>query len=166
MVLRFGRAKFLVKELCYPRNDSVLKIHDEEKQMLSSNSLIESDSECRICRSTDYTEDNPLISPCKCSGSIKYIHIECIRAWYETKMTRYENNSTISYTIKGLKCEICQQEFYTEFTCNGIQYDLVNLSRSKANPFLLLESIGYENLKIIYICKLSPDTVLAIVFFL
>jgi hypothetical protein len=29
---------------------------------------------CRICLCEDQEEDNPLISPCKCSGSMRLIH--------------------------------------------------------------------------------------------
>ena len=32
---------------------------------------------CRICLSED-EPDNPIISPCKCTGSVKYIHLSCI----------------------------------------------------------------------------------------
>ena len=49
-------------------------------------SLIESGKSnrvaCRICLGDE--EDsikNPLISPCKCLGSLKYIHIDCLKKW-------------------------------------------------------------------------------------
>lgn len=32
--------------------------------------------ECRICLEED--ERNNLIVPCKCNGSIKYVHLECL----------------------------------------------------------------------------------------
>lgn len=41
------------------------------------------ESVCRIC----YSEMNPvtqardLISPCKCSGSVKYVHFTCLKMW-------------------------------------------------------------------------------------
>ena len=34
---------------------------------------------CRICLDTDYdVKENPLIAPCKCAGTMKYIHIKCL----------------------------------------------------------------------------------------
>jgi E3 ubiquitin-protein ligase DOA10 len=34
---------------------------------------------CRICLDSDYDSmTNPLISPCKCAGTMKYIHIRCL----------------------------------------------------------------------------------------
>ncbi len=36
--------------------------------------------ECRFC-----FEDGQLISPCKCSGSQKWIHETCLKKWYEMK---------------------------------------------------------------------------------
>jgi hypothetical protein len=40
---------------------------------------------CRICLCDEKpgTEDNqnPMISPCKCTGTMRYIHLECLREW-------------------------------------------------------------------------------------
>ncbi|VDN84385.1 unnamed protein product [Brugia pahangi] len=35
---------------------------------------------CRICHSFGSSED-PLISPCRCTGSLKYVHISCLLHW-------------------------------------------------------------------------------------
>eukprot|EP00976_Prorocentrum_cordatum_P075145 1181802-Prorocentrum_minimum.AAC.1 len=40
----------------------------------------EEEEVCRICRS-EGTEDNPLHYPCACSGSIKYVHQDCLLQW-------------------------------------------------------------------------------------
>lgn len=37
-------------------------------------------NQCRIC----LEESNNLISPCKCRGSSKYVHFECLEHWRET----------------------------------------------------------------------------------
>ena len=39
---------------------------------------------CRICLSEE-EEDNPLICPCKCAGSMGQIHVECLRSWLNSK---------------------------------------------------------------------------------
>ena len=35
---------------------------------------------CRICRCEEEV-GRPLFHPCKCSGSIKYVHNDCLEAW-------------------------------------------------------------------------------------
>lgn len=52
---------------------------------------------CRICRS-EGTEQEPLFHPCKCSGSIKYVHEECLMEWLKRS-----NNSSV--------CELCKTPF-------------------------------------------------------
>ena len=37
---------------------------------------------CRICLNEQFTEDNPLVSPCKCAGTMQNVHIACLRGWY------------------------------------------------------------------------------------
>ncbi|KAF2867421.1 hypothetical protein BDV95DRAFT_582124 [Massariosphaeria phaeospora] len=51
---------------------------------------------CRICRG-DGTADEPLFYPCKCSGSIKYVHQECLMEWLSHSQKKY--------------CELCKTPF-------------------------------------------------------
>jgi len=53
---------------------------------------------CRICHLLDLTTPkNPLLTPCKCTGSIKYIHYNCLLQWQRvTENEFYKTN-----------CEIC-----------------------------------------------------------
>lgn len=36
---------------------------------------------CRYCMEGESSESDPLISICKCSGSVKYLHLSCLREW-------------------------------------------------------------------------------------
>lgn len=44
------------------------------------NAMSELEHTCRICRG-EATTNQPLIHPCRCRGSIKYIHQECLMEW-------------------------------------------------------------------------------------
>ncbi|KAM4057329.1 RING-variant domain-containing protein [Hirsutella rhossiliensis] len=51
---------------------------------------------CRICRS-EGTAAEPLFYPCKCSGSIKYVHQDCLMEWLSHSQKKY--------------CELCKTSF-------------------------------------------------------
>ena len=36
---------------------------------------------CRVCRSSESTGNNRLFHPCKCSGSMKFVHQQCLEDW-------------------------------------------------------------------------------------
>ena len=36
---------------------------------------------CKVCLGEDSTKENPLIYPCKCSGTMKFIHLDCLKQW-------------------------------------------------------------------------------------
>ena len=62
---------------------------------------------CRICFEKDYNEtNNTLLHPCKCTGSVKYIHDHCLHEWIN-KM--YFKNKQILHQVP--KCELCSYEF-------------------------------------------------------
>ncbi|XP_018426936.1 PREDICTED: E3 ubiquitin-protein ligase MARCH6-like, partial [Nanorana parkeri] len=51
---------------------------------------------CRVCRSEGTTE-KPLYHPCVCTGSIKFIHQECLVQWLKHSRKEY--------------CELCKHRF-------------------------------------------------------
>jgi E3 ubiquitin-protein ligase DOA10 len=67
---------------------------------------------CRICLCEE-EPDNPIISPCKCTGSVQYIHLNCIQEWLEGKKHKKETSLVNSYIWRGLECEICKS-FYDD----------------------------------------------------
>lgn len=52
---------------------------------------------CRICYDID-TPENHVIVPCKCSGSMKYIHEKCLEIWLLTNSENLQNS----------ECDICK----------------------------------------------------------
>ena len=63
-----------------------------------SNPIQSSDDLCKICLDKGTT---PLISVCKCTGSIKFLHEECLKNW----ILANENNS------KEPSCELCRYKY-------------------------------------------------------
>ena len=59
-------------------------------------------TECRICFDSNHEERGNLISPCKCSGSQKYIHEECLQRWRDEEINQANRDS----------CEICRTNFH------------------------------------------------------
>ncbi|KAK5034574.1 hypothetical protein LTS07_000602 [Exophiala sideris] len=51
---------------------------------------------CRICRG-EGSPEQPLYYPCKCSGSIKFVHQECLMEWLSHSQKKY--------------CELCKTSF-------------------------------------------------------
>ena len=65
-------------------------------------------SSCKICHEKDYIENEIhhfLISPCKCEGTMKYIHEDCLKKWLTEKYKEVKTE---------IKCEICDYEYVME----------------------------------------------------
>lgn len=68
--------------------------------------------QCRVCLDDENTLDN-LIAPCKCNGSVKYIHTSCHEKWIGQSMnnwticpnckSRYNNCTILQCVITWLK---------------------------------------------------------------
>lgn len=118
---------------------------------------------CRICQSEESTKDNPLISPCKCTGSIKYIHIKCMQEWYKSKMIVRVQLNTSFYLIRGLECELCKQPYSMNILHEGAKFDLVNIIRPTDEPYIVLESIGASNETQIHVAGIGKENTIKIV---
>ena len=63
-----------------PNDSNLLEASAQEiikKKMIKSVN-IQVVKSCRICLGDENETDNALISPCKCSGTMKYIHLKCL----------------------------------------------------------------------------------------
>lgn len=70
---------------------------------------------CKICMSSEYQPENPMISPCACSGSMKYIHYKCLETWMKNNIEQKISETLWTFTCKMTKCEICKQKFNSTF---------------------------------------------------
>jgi len=63
---------------------------------------------CRICFSNTNTPTNPLFAPCKCTGTMKFIHFMCLKSWLNLKLIPQVLPQLRSYYWKSFECEICK----------------------------------------------------------
>lgn len=73
-----------------------IKKQDSVKYGSSSNISNSNGDICRICH-CEADIGNPLLSPCYCSGSLKYVHQTCLQQWLAASDTR--------------ACELCKFNF-------------------------------------------------------
>ena len=56
---------------------------------------------CRICYENEIPM-NKIVAPCKCKGSIKFIHVKCLKKWIRTRQCEHKYKKY---------CEICGYKF-------------------------------------------------------
>ena len=103
---------------------------------------------CRICFCEGSFEGkNPLISPCKCTGSVSYIHLICLRKWLTSKVTKRSLSDNIyCYEFISLECEICKTIIpeIVEYRCKYLS--LLDFEDIEP-PYLILQSMHHYNLQ-------------------
>ena len=91
---------------------------------------------CRICYlEEDNPSLNPLIRPCKCSGSMKYIHLKCLIMWIKTKVeidsSEYLDNGKYKiYSSEKVECELCKEVFPNYINHNNKLYNLMDFEQN------------------------------------
>ncbi|XP_038037836.1 E3 ubiquitin-protein ligase MARCHF7 isoform X3 [Anas platyrhynchos] len=108
---------------------------DPERLQKIKESLLLEDSEdeegdlCRICQMSSASSDNLLIEPCKCTGSLQYVHQECMKKWLQSKINSGSSLEAVT------TCELCKEKLHL----NLEDFDVHELYRAHAN-----EQADYE----------------------
>ena len=88
-VIKFGKISFLVREVNPDKIDyeDYQKLLDHASFTTNINKTTAADKlllnkspvGCKICLEDCNSDENPLIDPCDCAGSIRYMHVECLK---------------------------------------------------------------------------------------
>ena len=124
--------------------------------------VIYSKPACRICYGEDTNDENPLICPCICKGSMKYIHYECLKNWLNSKIEEEmpidhdREVEVITYNRKEISCELCKEKLPDYIKYNNMYYN-ISFYKPKFEEFIVLESMKLDKEKIKYIHLISLD---------
>mmetsp|Transcript_57768 Transcript_57768/g.164107 ORF Transcript_57768/g.164107 Transcript_57768/m.164107 type:complete len:406 (+) Transcript_57768:56-1273(+) len=101
------------------------------------------DAHCRICLLEGGTEDDPLIAPCACKGSIEHVHLSCLQHWIRGRLS-YSDSSCGSFFYRPLACELCECLYPMHVRTSRGRMPLVEVPQAVA-PFVVLESTLRES---------------------
>ncbi|CAE7289261.1 MARCHF7 [Symbiodinium necroappetens] len=144
-VIKLGRFKFKVRQMVASESSAVQpELHLDDSA--GSTCDIESDHEtrlastsCRICLLEGSSEDDPLIRPCNCRGSIEYVHLGCLRHWVKGRLNIADTPEG-SYFYRPLPCELCKAAYPASVTKGEDKMPLVEVPKTKP-PFIVLENM-------------------------
>ena len=146
-------------------NDEIEENNNNESQSQNeSQSIQRKQSKNKICRICYMEEDepdiNPLLDPCICAGSMKYIHYKCLRHWINnkcySKIENNNNNNCCIYKIKPIECELCKTKFPDLIIKNETMYNISEFKPEYDN-YMIFEilTLDRNKNKYIYIVSLN-----------
>jgi len=128
----------------FPDKQRYKIVLDDSVKVLSvkRQNLVKREGICRFC--FDEGDGATLLSPCKCSGSVKYIHRECLLAFQRSIILSQETHPSFWEDDPRMRiCSICK----TEFTC-----------RQPTRREIMLSFTGEEVQKLVQIGSLIIST--------
>uniref|UniRef100_A0A8B9GZ20 Membrane-associated ring finger (C3HC4) 1 n=1 Tax=Astyanax mexicanus TaxID=7994 RepID=A0A8B9GZ20_ASTMX len=81
---------------------------------------------CRICH-CEGDEDCPLITPCRCTGSLRFVHQACLHQWIKSSDTRC--------------CELCKYDFIMETHLKPLRRCILGVISIKCNAIILWHAL-------------------------
>ena len=110
----------------------------------------------RICYGKEEDEEeNPLIEPCNCSGSMKYIHYLWAKKWIEDRLTIESNEDVKTYTWERVKCELWNSKFKSIIIKNNRHIKLFEKEKLEEDVSLTLDLVYPDDIKMLYWLKIN-----------
>uniref|UniRef100_H3C6H5 RING-type E3 ubiquitin transferase n=1 Tax=Tetraodon nigroviridis TaxID=99883 RepID=H3C6H5_TETNG len=128
----------------------------KERLLLEDSDEDEGDM-CRICQMGEDSASNPLIQPCRCTGSLQYVHQDCIKRWLCSKISSATNLEAIT------TCELCKEKLHLNidnFDIQELYRTHVQSSQSEYDEFI---SSGLYLVVLLHFCEQRFSDVLGAV---
>ncbi|CAH1759270.1 5352_t:CDS:2, partial [Entrophospora sp. SA101] len=92
-------------KICHESSSSSQTLSPTQPSINSTNSSFKSSFWSNLF-AKKHKEKNKLISPCRCKGSLQYVHLECLNKW---RKSNTRSDSAYQYTSMGgpLGCSCC-----------------------------------------------------------
>ncbi|XP_060923723.1 E3 ubiquitin-protein ligase MARCH7 isoform X2 [Limanda limanda] len=130
------------------------KLQKIKERLLLEESDEEEGDRCRICQMCEESSSNPLIQPCRCTGSLQYVHQDCIKRWLRSKIGSGTNLEAIT------TCELCKQKLRLNIDNFNIQELYRTHVQSEYDEFI---SSGLYLVVLLHFCEQRFSDVLGAV---
>lgn len=138
-IVKFGRVEYTIREIKTGEIGDVETDTEFEIEDIPEEREEEPRQACRICLYDNVEYDNPLISPCYCSGTMKYIHVQCLKKWMESRVVLNETSFSKTFYWKNYDCELCKFQFPLEISYQGKTFNMVDIPKL-VSPYIVLET--------------------------
>ncbi|ETW34645.1 hypothetical protein PFTANZ_04655 [Plasmodium falciparum Tanzania (2000708)] len=139
-IIKLGRFRLKVRQFIESVDTlNTLKLDDCPSKKCET-ILDSSNIQCRICLIEGNQENDPLICPCDCKGSIKYAHLMCLRKWINGRLNLNDQLFSGSVFIKDICCELCKSKYPKSIKQNEELVQLVKIPNLKT-PLIVLDNI-------------------------
>jgi hypothetical protein len=98
---------------------------------------------CRLCYQTESTITDPLISPCNCSGTMKYIHLSCLKNSIKLKYHKKSETYYDMFLFQNYSCEICLTVYPKYIIYKTKVYYLIDIDLEKFENYVLCDLTQY-----------------------
>lgn len=120
-IIKLGRVQIAVSELTREASPDGSTVSSEDE-------MEEDERLCKICFCGN--EEANLISPCDCSGSVRYVHLDCLQRWLTSKCQVSSSETFTSYFWKSMHCELCKKIYPFSLPVGSRNISLFNVSKT------------------------------------
>ena len=78
-----------------------------------------------------------MITPCQCTGTVRYIHLICLKTWLSKQIKAVVNDFGVSLNWKPLSCEMCKTYYKYRIYLDNQKFYTVDIPKPE-KPYIVL----------------------------
>lgn len=102
------------------------------------------DAQCKICLGYESSPEDPLVAPCNCKGSVRYLHVGCLDHWLASKLRHQDQHYRSRYRSPSLDCGLCGKTLPLNLEVNGRHFHNLGVSKPRDRYVVLRDPANNE----------------------
>ena len=98
----------------------------------------------RFCLSYQDSPENPFLEPCKCSGTMRNIHFECLKAWLDNNKKVKSNKYHTVVMYSTIACDLWKEEFPIKMKKGKKIINLLSYHEPETKNYIVFETLMCE----------------------
>ena len=134
-------------------NGNIKVIQEKKVSFASNSSYNENEKFCRICyqkengpipENYDRDDSDPLISVCKCTNSMRYVHLSCLKNKINLNLYKKHHKNHDIYLFQNYNCDICLATYPKYIIIDNRKISLLDIDTSNYENYAICDMIKYD----------------------
>jgi hypothetical protein len=144
-VFKLGRSRFQVRQIVTKADPDASLLEETSTSCEACPEEAEDEPDkavCRICLMDGVEDDDIFLQPCGCKGSVRSVHMSCLKYWIGSRMCVPRTGG--AYFYQPMACELCKVDYPFRVQLKSGEMKELQVLPKLEPPYIVLGNRGHS----------------------